>query len=267
MTSTRDVELDLWGYLLGECSAEEQEALDERAFLEDAFDEQRSAAADELIEAYLAGRLGKERRERFESHFLAAAVHRDRYRLLSQLRTGARQTPEERPGAWDRRLLWAVAAAVLLALGTLALFARQPKPADPRLAVVPTPEPTASARPSPTAGPTTAPRTRTATVALPERSRAVAVALAADVRAVRFQVPLPAERAPSYTATLTRAGREVWRQEDVVRTAEGTPLDVTVPADVLAAGDVALSIEPEALRSASPRPASSARTWSVRISR
>ena len=267
MTGKRRVEPELWGYLLGECPAEEREALDERAFLEDAFDEQRSAAADELIEAYLAGRLGEERRERFESHFLAAAVHRDRYRLLGQLRTMARETPDEGPGAGDRRLLWAVAAAVLAALGALIFFARQPKPADPRIAVAPTPEPTASARPSPTADPRTAPRTRTATVALPERSRAAAVALAADVRAVRFQVPLPVEGAPSYTATLTRAGREVWRQEDVVRTAEGAPLDVTVPADVLAEGDVAFSIEPEALRSASPRPASSARTWSVRISR
>ena len=272
MTERPEIDPSLMRYLLGELGPEEQAELDERAFVDDAWEEQRDAAADELIDAYLAGTLGSDARLRFETHFLTSAGHRERFRLLRDLRlVVARRAATGGRGARVRAgVAWlAAAAAVLAALVGLFFYAR-PQPPDPRVAVAtPSPAPTASAAPAPTPRAEATPaieRTRTLTVAVQDASRALAFAVEPDVRTVRFEIPVPDDdRTPSYSVAVRQGGETLWHRDDLVPREAGAPLEVGVPADVLAAGAV-LSVEPEAVRGASPAPPA-VRRWTLRISR
>ncbi|MET0553061.1 MAG: hypothetical protein ABW221_08490 [Vicinamibacteria bacterium] len=256
-------------YLLGELEPDEQAELDERAFVDDAWEAERDTAADELIEAYLTDALRPDQRQHFEVHFLASAAHRERFQLMRDLRTALARRAAVTPSAAApvrRSFVWAAAAAALLAaLAALALYARSPAP-DPLIAVVtPAPAPTATPE-APPATPTPRPSPRgPAEVTLPNRPRPVELELG-DVRSVRFAVPVPEEGPPSYAAVVRRDRETVWRRDDLVPAEAGAPLVVTVPADVLD-GDVTFEIQPEAVRSASPAPAPVTRVWALRIVR
>lgn len=257
-------------YLLGELEPNEQAELDERAFVDDAWEEERDTAADELIEAYLTGALRADASARFETHFLASDARRERFQLLRDLRTVLAHRPAVSPAATAsavrRSFAWAAAAAALLAaLSALVFYARSPAP-DRRIAVA-TPAPITTPEP-PLATPTPNPSPRgLAEVTLPNQPRPVELKLG-DVRNVRFAVPVPQEGPPSYTAVVRRDQETVWRRDDLVPAEAGAPLVVTVPASVLDDG-VTFEIQPEAVRSASPVPSPSARTraWKLRIVR
>lgn len=256
-------------YLLGELPGDEQAELDERAFLDDDWETERETAADELIEAYLTDALRPDQRQQFEAHFLASEAHRERFRLLRDLKTvldrrAVRPTAE--PSFVRGTLVWAAAAAaVLAALTALVFYVRSPAP-DPRIAVVtPSPAPAATPEPPPST-PTPRPSPEgPAEVTLPNRPRPVELELG-DVRSVRFAVPVPEEGPPSYAAVVRRDRETVWRRDDLVPAEAGAPLVVTVPADVLD-GDVTFEIQPEAVRSAPPAPAPRARVWPLRVVR
>jgi hypothetical protein len=59
-------------YLLGELSEEEREELEEAYFTDDGRFERFLAVKDDLIDAYARDNLTREKRERFEQHFLAS---------------------------------------------------------------------------------------------------------------------------------------------------------------------------------------------------
>jgi hypothetical protein len=252
-------------YLLGELPADEEAALDERAFVDDAWREETAAAADDLIDAYLEDRLPADRRGRFETRFLKAPQHRERYRLLRDLRMVAKAPARLEPGPRGRAGLWiGLAAAALVVLAWLAL-SRRPV-VDDRIAQVPTPTPSSTPTPeaSPSASPSTPATGGLLAVALPNQPRAVPVALTAGVRRVRFVVPAPGPT--RYAAQIRLAGRAVWEEPDLDPAADGEPLTVEVPAEVLTAG-TELALEPAVTRGASLPPGVVGRVWPLRVSR
>lgn len=266
MTERPEIDGTLMRYLLGQLDAEEQATLDERAFVDDAWEEARGAAADELIEAYLSGALSSEERRLFEVHFLDSAAHRERLRLLRDLRAVLARPAAAVPRS-PRATPWLAAAAALLAvLAGFALLGRR-RDAGPPIAVA-TPEPAATAAtsavvPTPTVPPPVP--TRTVRVAVVDAAHAATVPVASDVRTVRFEIEVADADAPSYSVALRQGRRTLWHRDDLVPEDEGAPVVVDVPADVLTADEAVLSLEPEATRDASPGAA--ARTWRLRIVR
>jgi hypothetical protein len=268
VTGHHDSDRTVMDYLLGRLEADAQADLDERSFVDDAWEETRAAAADDLIEAYLTGALDPGDRQAFEVHFLASAPHRERFELLADLRTvlagGAARDAAAPPPRPISSAAWVAAAAVVLASLVVLFFYAREAPDAKVASVTPPPNTVATAMPPPRAT-AEARRTRTATVTVPEGPRALAVALDLDVRTVRFAIPVPESAAPSYSVALLRGGEPVWQRDDLVPSAAGAPIEVGVPAEVLAAGDAVLSIEPEATRASSAPPV--ARAWPLRITR
>jgi len=269
MTDRPEIEASMMRYLLGELGPDEQAELDERAFVDDTWEEERDTAADELIDAYLAGALRAEARQRFEVHFLASAAHRERFQLVRDLRSVlAREGADASPSAPVRRtLVWSAAAAALVAAAAALFLLGRPRTTDPVVAVA-TPLPTATAvavaTPVPEETREPAP-TRTLTVAVADASRSIAVSLGPELRTVRFAIPVPESGAPSYSVTVRQGAETVWQREDLVPREAGAPLEVGVPANLLAAGAV-LSIEGEATRGPSPAPPP-VRKWTLRVTR
>jgi hypothetical protein len=271
MTQRSEIDPSMMRYLLGELRPEEQAELDERAFVDDAWEEQRDSAADDLIDAYLTGALGSEERLRFETHFLSSAAHRERFRLLRDLRVvvARKAGPGRGAARVGTAVAWAAAAAALLAaLAGLFFYVRSREPdlqvavATPPPALTPAATPVATPRVTATPEPA---RTRILTVAVQDASRTVAVTVEPDVRTVRFAIPVPEDGAPSYAVAVREGSETLWRRDDLVPQEAGAPLEVGVPADVLAA-DAVLSVEPEPVRGRSPAPAA-VREWTLRITR
>jgi hypothetical protein len=121
-------------YLLGELSDEQNAALEEEYFENDAILDRVSVAEDELIESYLSGRLPPPDRERFDRHYLAAPNHRSRVAIAREVRRAAAEhrratsrranDGERRPSfvhavlAWPRWLTVVAGAALLsIAIG------------------------------------------------------------------------------------------------------------------------------------------------------
>ncbi len=73
-------------YLLGQLSADSQRSFEENLMTEDTALEEVGLAEDELVDAYLAGRLTNEDRERFEQHFLATPERQSSLRFAKALR-------------------------------------------------------------------------------------------------------------------------------------------------------------------------------------
>ena len=107
---------------------------------------------------------------------------------------------------------------------------------------------------------------RTLTIAVPDPARAVAIAVGPELRTVRFAIPVPEAAAPSYSVTVRHEGQTVWTREFVPQ-GSGAPLEVGVPAEVLASGPAVLSIQPEPAQGASPEPKAATREWKLRIVR
>src|SRR5262245_37586697 len=115
-------------FLLGALSADEQDEIEARVFMEDDFLEEVMAAGDDLIHAYLTDSLSPEDRARFETHFLASPMRRHRFELVRAIAVTARgasgraATGDGRTSSRTRALAWWLAAAALalaLAAGLL----------------------------------------------------------------------------------------------------------------------------------------------------
>jgi hypothetical protein len=72
-------------YLLGELSAEEQAKLEDEYFTQDNSFEQLLAIEDELIDAYVRGKLPERERTLFETHFLSTPKRRERVAFAREL--------------------------------------------------------------------------------------------------------------------------------------------------------------------------------------
>ena len=132
-------------YLLGELSEAEALSLEERYFAEPDVFEQVWAVENELVDDYVAGRLGTGERERFERAYLSSPRHRERVAV-------ARALQATLPRPTQRLVWWAVAAAVPVLVGALWLLSARSPDAPKVVDVSPTPTPRHEV--SPTAAPT-----------------------------------------------------------------------------------------------------------------
>jgi hypothetical protein len=119
-------------YLLGALPADEAERLDERTFVDDELAERLRSVEDDLVDSYAAGTLTGERRQRFESFYLASPRRRSKAALAKGLQgaiersrhqPGPVPNPAPQPTRHGRALWWplAVAAALVVAVGGLLL--------------------------------------------------------------------------------------------------------------------------------------------------
>jgi hypothetical protein len=76
-------------YLLGVLSGEEAEHLDELSVTDDGFAARLSEVENELIDAYVAGRLGQETRRRIETRYQSSAAGQRKVGFAEALRTRA----------------------------------------------------------------------------------------------------------------------------------------------------------------------------------
>jgi hypothetical protein len=72
-------------YLLGDLPEAEAIALDQQLFVEDETIEEMQEIENRLVDDYIRDRLSSADRERFESHYLASPVHRQRVRVAEEL--------------------------------------------------------------------------------------------------------------------------------------------------------------------------------------
>ena len=86
MTDTRFSDDLIVQYLLGELSENQQVELEDRAFEDPVLLSNITAVEHDLIDEYVAGLLRGERRERFESHFLASAERREKVAFARALK-------------------------------------------------------------------------------------------------------------------------------------------------------------------------------------
>jgi hypothetical protein len=114
-------------YLLGCLPEEEVERLDEQSIVDDELAERLRLVEDDLVDAYASGTLSGERRERFESYYLASRRRRKKAAFAKSFLAGidrqesrpaaVARSAISRPPARTRILSWACAAAAILLLG------------------------------------------------------------------------------------------------------------------------------------------------------
>jgi hypothetical protein len=243
-------------YLLGGLDEAGAAALEERYVADPALLGQIGAAEEGLIDDFLDDRLSAADRGRFEAHYLASPVHRDRvaiaraWRERLTIREAARPatTRATTPAFWGWML--AAAAMVLLALWVTALpgprHQQVQAPVPPPVAV-PTPPPVAPV-PAP---PPPAPSAVRAVLALtlsPIATRAgdqpVHQRPAGPVDLVLRLEGTPEAGDRAYDAELqTVEGRVVWRGRAAAAAAgRGVLTTLRVPADTLAPDDYVIVI-------------------------
>ncbi|HEX6737229.1 MAG TPA: hypothetical protein VF310_03045 [Vicinamibacteria bacterium] len=105
-------------YLLGRLPDEEQDRFEEESLMNDEGFEELVAAEDDLIDAYVAGRLTADDAQRFEARFLAAPARRERVAFARALRQLADAGPAVAPvpAGRPRVFTWLPVAASLAAL-------------------------------------------------------------------------------------------------------------------------------------------------------
>src|SRR5436853_4539038 len=72
-------------YFLGELSAEEEEELEERLWLDSELFERMLAHRDHLIDDYLGGKLSPLQQQHFKNHFMATTEQRERVQMAQAL--------------------------------------------------------------------------------------------------------------------------------------------------------------------------------------
>ena len=247
-------------FLLGALPASEQEEVERRLFTDGAFLEEILAVGDDLIDAYLAGSLTPEDKERFETHFLASPLRRERFEMVRGIVSAAQRRSAARPSG-TRLAPWLVAAAAVLVIATFVGIERR-GPRGDRTAGPATPT-----APPPTMPPATATPVETHLVRLAaEGVRPVEVALAHGTQTLRLEVPIGKGRHPTYNAFVRDIkGAVVWASRGLVPRAAGEPLVLTVPARLLEAADYVLHVEGERRRN--PRPADVSLRYTLRVRR
>jgi hypothetical protein len=111
-------------YLLGLLPDDEAERYDEQSIVDDDMAARLRLIENDLVDAYVRGTLDDERRQRFESFYLASPHRRDKVRFAERLlgavdRASAAEAPVpavSRTVAVRSRLLWTLAPAAMLLL-------------------------------------------------------------------------------------------------------------------------------------------------------
>jgi len=251
-------EQHLTRYLLGELAGEEQARVEEEYFADDAFFECLCAVEEELICAYLQGRLPEPRRRRFEEVYSAPP----RWRRVEAARAWVAAATAVRGGTssfWRRLLallreqspalrlgMAGVALMVLAGGGWLAWEAQRLKA---RLEVARTERAVLEGKIQDLRQRADPPLL--SFVLTPGLVRGAEqpkkLAIPAGEYLVHLHVILDSERqyAGVHAALRTAEGVEVWSQEtaEVASTTSGTAVDLRLPARVLAGNDYVLSVQ------------------------
>lgn len=109
-------------YLLGRLSTEDTERVDELSIADDEVAWRLQAVENDLVDAYVAGRLSGDRLERFTSFYLNSPMRRRRVELARALRSPSTRRAA-RPAPRSFLPHWALAAAALIATLGVAYFA------------------------------------------------------------------------------------------------------------------------------------------------
>jgi hypothetical protein len=252
-------------FLLGDLPPAEQVEIEDRLFEDREFLDELSAAGDDLIHAYLTDSLSADDRARFEAHFLASPLRRERFNFVRGLVATAREASAADAPLHEKGLAaqwwWTLAAALLLVAGWLGTRPVVDRPADERVTVQLTPTPAPAARP-------TLETPVKAVVRLPGVPKDVVdVAVSASTETMRFEVPIADDRHPTYDAVLRDAsGSRVFHVKGLIASGPEGTLVVELPARVLVADAYALHVEGERLRNA-PRAAHVSVRYALRIVR
>ena len=260
-------------YLLGELADEPSAAIEGDYFAHpDTFD-RVWAAENDLIDAYLDGRLSGQERDRFERHYLASPGHRHRVAVARQLRSAASsarpfEAERERSSRWTSavrglqpwRPAWMafVAAIVVLAIGgvwivrsrtipqTAVVHAPHQTPQAPRPDAPEHVRPGEPGRPPPRRSPTiVAVSISPAAVRGPDEATTLKIPPGADMVAVQLEGEA-GETALGRGRVVIRtvSGAEVWRGATAPERSEVPPAlaRVEIPADRLAPDDYIIEL-------------------------
>lgn len=242
-------------YLLGDVLPDaDQEEIEARCFANDSYFAQVLAVEDDLIDAYLQGRLSAAERSRFENSFLASSRRRDKCEAQRAIVDFFRE--RSRNGglfsAWrrffaslgppHRRVLAASAIASLIGLGTAGLWLLETHSEVLALrASIESLKKQSSLIP------------RTATFVVDaERLRSgsaepLRIKGDADWVILRLKLPAFAPGFDSFSASLsTVEGEELWNQRRLSRS--DSFVDIGLPASAVRSGDFVLSLSATAGR-------------------
>jgi hypothetical protein len=229
-------------YLLGELSAEEQDALERRYFGDSELLDRIEAVEDDLIDDYVGDALTPLQRRHFERHFLTEE-RRERVRMAEALQHAA--PPRASRRWWAMPLAATLFVAALLTVVWMALRQRPAAPATPVVVQAqprsePVPQPKPQAEPPAPSPPALQLATITLFPGLTRGDDTPVVSLAQKTDAVRLEVLLEAE-APRYEATLhSMDGAEVWKGSALV--AMKGKLLLTIPRERLRHGEHLLTV-------------------------
>jgi hypothetical protein len=234
-------------YLLGEAGEEERAAIEQEYFVDEGALERIEATEEELIEDYLADRLGPDQRSGFERRYLAVPHRRRRVDTIRSLMSVQRAAPA--PAARRFRAVeWATLAAaalILIALGgwwMLRTPPAMPEAARQQTTTAPRPEPPRVTAPMPQVF---AFSISPVNVRSAGDSLSLVVPTGTDV--VRLQLEggpgdARVDRASARVHTVT--GDEVWRGSASVASdaPAGTIAEIDIPAERLRVDDYVVEL-------------------------
>ena len=92
-------------YLLGELAEVDQAALEQELLIDRGKFEQVWAVENELVDSYVRGEMSRADRKRFESHYLASPLHRERVAIAESFLTNIDQADGETVGVSEKQPL------------------------------------------------------------------------------------------------------------------------------------------------------------------
>ncbi len=248
-------------YLLGRLPDAERDKFEDRYFSDDELHEQLQAIEEELIDAYVRGRLGREDTAAFESRFLLSPERRQKIEFARTLAAlpPTDPPPREIPAVlfgWIRRspaMRWSfVGAAAVIAAVLLVLRFWPTAPPPSVVAKLPSPQqPVHEKREGESEAATKNPHPS------PKLPPVLAFALMPGVRGegspnrisipsgtyrIRLNLAVSADAGfPRYAASIATAdGKEVWRDGNLRR--NGQTVAIIVSSAVLPAGEYAVRL-------------------------
>jgi hypothetical protein len=250
-------------FLLGDAAEAEREALERRLFEDESLAEQFEIVEDELIDAYVAGRLPPQERSRFEQAYLGSPERAAKVAFARAL--DQRLGTDQRAAGTDRGRKWLLPLAASLLLGLGGYFGyrfvqaeRELSQVQRRQAELKSQLDRALAERSRLERALEATRSEIAEL---ERQAASVIAFTLEPRllrdsgarhdllvpagatVVRLTAPMSQSGYRSFSAALkTPEDRQVWQQQDIQPQPGVKSLTLAVPAAVLPSGDYILSV-------------------------
>ena len=233
-------------YLLGSLPEDQAERLDELSVSDDDFAWRLRAAENELVDAYLRNELSGETLARFRSSYLASAHRREKLKFAETLLALSAQEREPARGWLSVPLViprWGLALGIAaLALAGVLIY-QNARPSSPAQQAQREPAPNSVSR-----GPSTVPSQPLVALVLkpPVRGGGPIPEVLVPPEAVSaiFALRLETDDSPAYTVALKHAGgnENLWRSPELRSLSGAVP--VSVPANLLRAGDYLLQLSP-----------------------